>query len=136
MCGVVFEADEELRNGEFDQGDAVEYLPKTDVNEDEDELQRIGESFEKMENRLVETENMADHETDDRGTAHDGKYTESDTQGNAPGQSLRRGALLELVRDRADDPAVEAAIWVEGHERFRICDTRNQKTEFGKRNEY
>jgi hypothetical protein len=79
LCGVVFEAGEELGDGEFDEGGAVEYLPKTYVNEDENELEWIGEGFEKMEDGLVETANMANDEADDRGAAHDGKNAEGDT---------------------------------------------------------
>lgn len=87
MCesGRVFlELAEHLRNGKFDQGDAVELLSESDVDEDEDELERIGESLEKVEDGLVEPANMADDEADDRSAPHDGENAECDTQGYAP----------------------------------------------------
>ena len=54
MGGVVSEAGEELGNGEFDEWDAVEHLAEADVYENERELERIGKSFEKVEDGLVE----------------------------------------------------------------------------------
>ena len=58
---------------------------------------------------------MADDEAHNRGAAHDGKNSEGDAEGYAPGKFLWRGALLELIDDGTNDPAVKAAIWVEGH---------------------
>ncbi len=71
---------------------------------------------------------MPDDNAHDGGTAHDGKNAESDAEGNAPGEFLRRGALLELVHDGANDPTVEAALWVEGHY-LKMLETRDQKLE-------
>ncbi len=84
LGGVVFEAGEELGDGKFDERDAVEHLAEPDVDEDEGELERIGEGFEKVKDGLIEFEQVTKDQADDRGAAHDGKNAECDTQGNTP----------------------------------------------------
>ena len=55
LGGIVFELSDQLGDGEFDEGDAVEHLAEADVDEDERELEGIGEGFKKVEDGLVES---------------------------------------------------------------------------------
>ena len=77
LGGVVLEAGEELRDGEADGRDAVEVLAEVDEDQDEGEVKRVGEGFEKMEDGLVELEEISGDEADERGGSHDGEDAES-----------------------------------------------------------
>lgn len=114
LGGVVREAGEELGDGERDGWDAVEVLADANEDEDQGEVKRVGEGLEEVQDGLVEAEQMTDNKANKRGAAHDGKNPEREAEGNAPREFLGAGALLELVRDGADYPAVEAGVFVLG----------------------
>lgn len=78
-------------------------------------MEGIGQCFKKLKDRLVEFENPPSEDAYDGCRAHDGEDAECGSKRYAPRKSFGRGALLELIHNGANDPAVEAAIWVEGH---------------------
>ena len=120
LGGIVLEAGEELGDGEADGRDAVEVLAEADEDKDQREVERVGEGLEEVEDGLVQAEQVADCEAHKGSAAHDGKDAKRQPQGHAPCELLRAGALPELVRDGADDPAVEAGWRVLGHREI-IC---------------
>lgn len=110
LGGAFLEAGEELRDGERDGRDSVEVLADADEDEDQREVERVGEGLEEVEDGLVETEQVTDNEADQRGGTHDGEDPEREAEGDAPCKFLRAGALPELAGDGADNPALEAAL--------------------------
>ena len=108
LGGAVAEVCDELGDGEGGGLDAVEALSEGDEDEDEGEVEGVGDVIEEVGDGLVELKDVGDEEAEGGGGAHDGEGAEDGAEGDAPGEFLGGGALAELAAEGQDDPALEA----------------------------
>lgn len=75
---------QKLGNRKTDQRSIVEHLAKADIDQNERQMDGVGEGFEKVKDRLVQPKEVTDEQADDRGGSHDGKHSQGHTERDAP----------------------------------------------------